>query len=1462
MKNRTPQDVAEKKREVLFLQSLQSSLRAHYTKNRRLEEHFGNDEVFVIESFINVALDTRSSGYIMELDMEMPCVYLDERLPTPESSSTYKEHVELTELFEPKEDTSTPHKILIWGRMGVGKTILCQYLATQWASESKDEVPISNNLRQQFEAVFWLRLGEIAAETTEQDTLIDMIDRFCLSGLQKPSREELTDYLKKKPNKLLFILDSYDEIADYLDKPDYNHLARALGEIADFRHVLLTSRSRTINHLGSKEIQFDRCLEQIGLLNENVETYVETFMQKSESAEQTAPLLAFLKSHPTIWGIAHIPVHLELLCSLWVKKELVFDPTEKITLSKLYRTVVGYTRAKCTPTAAVPDEGREYKQEETVIAGDINKFLEYLAYSTMEKETSFISPSCLKIALEKTLTPQGQLSDEIDQTQLLKSSTNKLSFLRALNQNGKPPLEQDHYFIHLFFQEFYAASYIARHLSEQPHTKESEKILQLIRKEKYTSRYQWIFRLSAGLLYQECKKNQQFSPLLNFWGAILSPPREMIGFQHMLLVMYCLEECAADNQLTLHKILITQQARWLKNYIRGGSQGERYLEQLAWCPIFCNTSDMEACLLEAMESPHEAVQLIAFEALQKLNHFSESMIEKLSLSVLQDSAPSIRENIVKALGKLKNPNDIVIQALLLCALQDKEWATREKAIEALDKLRKLENPSEAMIPLLLSALQAKERETKEAALNIVSALHHPNDILIRQVLLYVLETHEKSEEEKNELLVNAPKQGNDPSESLVQLLHTAMRSEWHMQKNLCAMLGNLNNPGEIVRQTLLDISQDKQEEGRVRTNAIKLLGKLKNTNDSVTQALLEIFLENKDREEQDKRYLAQAAAKALGNLRNSNERVIQSLLDALDNKAEWWMTKCMIIETLKNLLYPEDHDYGYESLFRKEMSVRKAASKVSPPRHLYKLALQRRLVIALQDKERAVRKAAIEALIKFNALDETTMRVIFPMALQNEDQEIRYGAVRLIGKMRQPGEGALRILIGAAQDEEEEIRDTAIRALCKLTEKNLYTAVINLLLQRALSGEDRCAVRTLGKLKPLSKSLTKALLPFLKHPKGKVRRIAVEILGKLHDQSEAVNKALLGALQDKEEEVRRVATHALGNTRNPSAEVITGLLNASQDKNSEVQTTAIEVLGKLANPNDTVIQVLLAALQGDDCVRRTAAQSLSALKDIQHRAMMFEQLIASDEQSFHYFSFCFEENHFLYIDHEQGRLTMRIPTQTRHIPLSPECLARLEQQIIATAQRKDYPLELYTLASYNSIHQEKSFLQAGSEDRPAQSVSDVVWAVHLVRRKNSRNAFLVIEGMTPEEYIIRGYRWVALQSNNNASPGFFQPHPSKGHIVRMDNFLDNLKQDKANYQSKSWAIDAVAGQQFLQGLDIETNSHLNNAPHIPILQEEPPDSLAWAKAILKKIGLSTNGQWANFVIVQSGFEKTRPVLLN
>jgi len=151
--------------------------------------------------------------------------------------------------------------------------------------------------------------------------------------------------------------------------------------------------------------------------------------------------------------------------------------------------------------------------------------------------------------------------------------------------------------------------------------------------------------------------------------------------------------------------------------------------------------------------------------------------------------------------------------------------------------------------------------------------------------------------------------------------------------------------------------------------------------------------------------------------------------------------------------------------------------------------------------------------------------------VEDEDQAVRvvYFALevdfelglRLAGVAKPTA--ALRALAQALQDENYDVRRSAVKALGKIGSDVAIPALI-----QALQDENynvrRSAVKALGKIG--SDVAIPALIQALQDEKHNVRRSAAEALGKIG--SETAIQALIQVLQDENYNVRRSATEALG----------------------------------------------------------------------------------------------------------------------------------------------------------------------------------------------------------------------------------------------------------------------------------------------------------------------------------------------
>jgi HEAT repeat protein len=831
----------------------------------------------------------------------------------------------------------------------------------------------------------------------------------------------------------------------------------------------------------------------MGFLNEDIEAYVHKFMHTAQKPEQAVQMLNFLKLHPGVWGIAHIPINLELLSWLWSKGKLTLERGEIITLSKLYQTIIdqvqkAYIRKTSKrPIARDLDDQMESKREDrkvSTVADRVNEFLEHLAYNAMETETLFISATQIKIALEKTLIQHGHASNEYHQEQLLKSATDKLGFLRAVGQCDESQLAQDHYFIHLSFQEFYAAKYITRILSERPHAEEGDQVFQSILTEKYTPRYQLVLWMSAGLLYQQGKKSQQFSSLLRFWRAILSQPRDMIGFHHNILILHCLDECEADDRLALHKALITQQCKWFEFY---GKQNwdNSYTEQFACCSILIASSSMMTYLLQVSQNGDDKLRSAAIKILGRLRNPSEAVIRVL-LAASWDKDWGVRYVADLALVRINNSSEAVIEILLSGGLRDENEITRYGAAFVLGKLN---SPSETVIEILLRALRNKNEYFRGVAARVLGEINGLSEAVIEDLLIALRD----EDKDVKRAAASALAKINNPSEVVIKALLSALRDKDECVSHaFIKALGNLNNPSTAVIEALLSDLRDKEY---ARPAVVSALCNLNNPSQAVIEVLLSAF-------QDENVYVKRAAVEALGKLKNSNVTVIEALLRALQDKSG--LVSHPAVEALGKLNNPNE-------------------------------AVIKALINVLQNKEWIVRNATVSALGNLNNPSQAVIEALLS-ALQDENDVVRYDAAGALGNLNNPSQAVIEALLSALQDESELVRYGAVEALGNLN--NPSEVVIDALLSAL---QDEGALSSATALDNLSNANTAVIRESLSDARDEnwdPKIAATEALGKLNNPSKAIIKALLSALQDKNLNVRDAAVQALSTPKTIQATIL------------------------------------------------------------------------------------------------------------------------------------------------------------------------------------------------------------------------------------------------------------------------------------------------------------------------------------
>ena len=1085
--------------------------------------------------------------------------YSDDILSTFEDIYGTKTMIAVEKIFEKCKDQTK--KVLVLGRAGIGKSTFCQYVTYRWAK---------GEIWREYQLVVLLRLRlltHVRYPRRPKYSPIDLIEKEYVGGekLSKEVRERFKDQCNK--GQVLWILDGYDEFVQHIPQ----QLKDVFDQVLETQHHILTSRPYMVN------LSYVVKMEITGFTNDNITKYVYQFFDQikdklDDASSEGQKLLQFLQSNPGIWGISHIPVNLELICSVWSDTD-----ESKMRISTMTTLYDKITEWLCRRYLTRKEDNVETMSKKTIYRKCQKElqFLETLAFNAMEGNTIILAPELLKKTEEETQRFLGDYPQLLN-IGILKTYENKATGTQI-------PTEKQHYFVHLSFQEHFAARHLVKTLqksaSHEVKTSENpdrQKADNFINRYKYNQRFILVFIFASGLLSQTEDK----SCMDTFWSILQGKPQDLAGLKHMKLVIECIDELAGNP---------------------GFSQYQEYLK-----PI---TDWIEKCILQ---KPHIITEHL-LQSLQRTTSLpNEPMIQEKLTELFRNTNPDIKYKILRILSKISIHKPLPeIVSTIRAALQTKDHNLNRSAIEAYQNL-------------------GKKLATKEVIDSLLNALHDENG-KVRNNACYALEAmgEKAATKEVIDSLANAlqDKVGEvrisachalvamgekaatkEVIDSLLNVLHD--ESEW-VRISACYALvamGEKAATKEVI-DSLANALRD--EGGNVRSRARDALVAMGEK--AATKEVIDSLVNALHDEDEWVRISACYALRALGK-KAATKEVIDSLLNALHDEDDWvrenvcYALEAMgekaatkeAIDSLLNALPGEDREVRISVCHALEKIGEKAATK----------EVIDSLANALHDEDREVRISACHALVAMGE-KAATKEVIDSLAnaLQDEDREVRSRACDALEKMGEKAatKKVIDSLVNALQDEDKWVRSRAYDALVAMGEKAATKEVIDSLLN-ALQDEDRevriSACHALEKMgeKAATKEVIDSLANALQDKVGEVRISACHALEKMGEKAatKEVIDSLANALQDEDREVRSRAFDALKKMGEKAAtkEVIDSLANALHDEDREMRSRAFNALKKMGEKAATkeVIDSLVNALHNEDrWVRRSACDALVAM---------------------------------------------------------------------------------------------------------------------------------------------------------------------------------------------------------------------------------------------------------------------------
>ncbi|CAH3174396.1 unnamed protein product, partial [Porites lobata] len=219
------------------------------------------------------------------------------------------------DIFNAKE-----RKILVVGRPGIGKTMFSTKILRNWASDNLFNETQKSQV--DFKVAFLFKLRMFNSRNQELN-LREILDH---SEYSTALSEELWNYIRHNPERVLLIFDGFDEYSGRtkINKDDIPYrnseedrmpvyfLMKKIveGKILTGATILTTTRPNAVSCITS--LHFDKTVEILGFSTEQVNNYVEKFTKEADKAET---IKQHITSNLNLVAFCYVPVNCFIICS-------------------------------------------------------------------------------------------------------------------------------------------------------------------------------------------------------------------------------------------------------------------------------------------------------------------------------------------------------------------------------------------------------------------------------------------------------------------------------------------------------------------------------------------------------------------------------------------------------------------------------------------------------------------------------------------------------------------------------------------------------------------------------------------------------------------------------------------------------------------------------------------------------------------------------------------------------------------------------------------------------------------------------------------------------------------------------------------------------------------------------------------------------------------------------------------